>query len=45
MHIEESLKLGAIRESQSPHRLVAFIVWNHAKIVRENQEWLLIIKG
>jgi hypothetical protein len=26
MHIEESLKLGAIRESQSPHRLVAFIV-------------------
>jgi hypothetical protein len=35
MHIEELLKLGAIRESQSPHRSAAFIVRNHAKIARE----------
>lgn len=31
MHIEELLKLGAIRESRSPHRSVDFIVRNHAK--------------
>lgn len=31
MHIEELLKLGAIRESRSPHRYVDFIVRNHAK--------------
>uniref|UniRef100_K4A1T1 Reverse transcriptase/retrotransposon-derived protein RNase H-like domain-containing protein n=1 Tax=Setaria italica TaxID=4555 RepID=K4A1T1_SETIT len=34
MHIEELLKLGAIRESRSPHRSAAFIVRNHAEIAR-----------
>nr|ABA99251.1 hypothetical protein LOC_Os12g40640 [Oryza sativa Japonica Group] len=34
MHIEELLKLGAIRESRSPHRSAAFIVRNHAEEVR-----------
>jgi hypothetical protein len=32
MYIKELLKLGAIRESQSPHRSAAFIVRNHAEI-------------
>jgi len=34
MHIEELLKLKAIRESRSPHRSAAFIVRNHAEEVR-----------
>jgi hypothetical protein len=34
MHIEELLKLRAIRESRSPHRSAAFIVRNHAEIAR-----------
>ena len=34
MHIEELLKLGAIRESRSPHRSTVFIVRNHSEIVR-----------
>ena len=34
MHIEELLKQGAIRETRSPHRSVAFIVRNNAKEVR-----------
>jgi hypothetical protein len=34
MHIEELLKLKAIRESRSPHRSAAFIVRNHSEIVR-----------
>jgi hypothetical protein len=34
MHIEELLKLRAIRESRSPHRSVGFIVRNHPEIVR-----------
>uniref|UniRef100_A0ACD6A033 Uncharacterized protein n=1 Tax=Avena sativa TaxID=4498 RepID=A0ACD6A033_AVESA len=34
MHIEELLKLKAIRESRSPHRSAAFIVRNHVEEVR-----------
>jgi hypothetical protein len=34
MHIEELLKLKAIRENRSPHRSTAFIVRNHSEIVR-----------
>ena len=34
MHIEELLKLGAIRESRSPHRSTAFIVKNNIEIGR-----------
>jgi hypothetical protein len=34
MHIEELLKMKAIRESQSPQRSAAFIVRNHSEIVR-----------
>jgi hypothetical protein len=34
MHIEELLKLKAIRESRSPHRSASFIVRIHSKIVR-----------
>jgi hypothetical protein len=34
MHIEELLKLKAIRESRSPHRSPALIVRNQSKIVR-----------
>jgi hypothetical protein len=34
MHVEELLKLKPIRESQSLHRSVAFIVRNHSEIVR-----------
>ena len=44
MYIQELLKLGAIRESRSPHRSALFIVRNHAEIAEESQEWLLIIK-
>jgi hypothetical protein len=35
MHIEELIKLGAIRDSRSSHRSKAFIVRNHNKIVRD----------
>jgi hypothetical protein len=34
MHIEELLKMKAIRESQSPHRSATFIVRNHLEIMR-----------
>ena len=34
MHIEELLKLGAIRESRSPHRSTAFIVKTNNEIAR-----------
>jgi hypothetical protein len=34
MHIEELLKLRAIRESRSPYRSTSFIVRNHSEIVR-----------
>jgi hypothetical protein len=34
MHIEELLKLRAIRESRSLHRSAAFIVRNHSEIMR-----------
>ena len=44
MHIEELLKLGAIRESRSLHRSASFLVRNHAEIARGSQKWLLIIK-
>jgi hypothetical protein len=44
MHIEELLKLGAIRESRSPHRLASFIVRNHAEIVREKSRMVINYK-
>jgi hypothetical protein len=34
MHIEELLKLKAIRESRSLHRSVIFIIRNHSELVR-----------
>ena len=44
MHIEELLKLGAIRESKSPHRSAAFIVRNHAEIVRGKSRMVINYK-
>lgn len=44
MHIEELLKLGAIRESKSPHRSAAFIVRNHAEIVRGKSRMIINYK-
>ena len=44
MHIEERLKLGAIRESRSPLRSAAFIVRNHAEIAREKSRMVINYK-
>nr|AAX96229.1 retrotransposon protein, putative, Ty3-gypsy sub-class [Oryza sativa Japonica Group]ABA92685.1 retrotransposon protein, putative, Ty3-gypsy subclass [Oryza sativa Japonica Group] len=44
MHIEELLKLGAIRESRSPHRSAAFIVRNHAEEVRGKSRMVINYK-
>lgn len=44
MHIEELLKIGAIRESRSPHRSAAFIVRNHAEIVRGKSRMVINYK-
>lgn len=42
--IEELLKLGAIRESRSPHRSAAFIVRNHAEKVRGKSRMVINYK-
>jgi hypothetical protein len=44
MHIEELIKLGAIRESRSPHRSTAFIVRKHNEIVREKSRIVINYK-
>jgi hypothetical protein len=44
MHIEELLKLKAIRESRSPHRSTTFIVRNHSKIVRGKSRMVINYK-
>ena len=44
MHIEELLKLKAIRESRSPHRSAAFIVRNHAEEVRGKSRMVINFK-
>jgi len=44
MHIEELLKLGAIRESRSPHRSTAFIVRNHTEEVRGKSRMVINYK-
>lgn len=44
MHIEELLKIGAIRESKSPHRSAAFIVRNHAEIARGKSRMVINYK-
>nr|AAP53052.1 retrotransposon protein, putative, Ty3-gypsy subclass [Oryza sativa Japonica Group] len=44
MHIEELLKLGAIRESRSPHRSAAFIVRNHVEEVRGKSRMIINYK-
>jgi hypothetical protein len=44
MHIEELLKLGAIRESRSPHRSASFIVRNHTEMVRGKSRMIINYK-
>jgi hypothetical protein len=44
MHIEELLKMKAIRESQSLHRSTTFIVRNHSKIVRDKSRMVINYK-
>jgi ribonuclease HI/predicted FMN-binding regulatory protein PaiB len=44
MHIEELIKLKAIRESRSPHRSAAFIVRNHAEEVRGKSRMVINYK-
>ena len=44
MHIEELLKLGAIRESRSPHRSIAFIVRNNNEIARGKSRMVINYK-
>jgi hypothetical protein len=44
MHIEELLKLKAIRESRSSHRSIAFIVRNHSEIVRGKSRMVINYK-
>uniref|UniRef100_A0A453PBY0 Reverse transcriptase domain-containing protein n=1 Tax=Aegilops tauschii subsp. strangulata TaxID=200361 RepID=A0A453PBY0_AEGTS len=44
MHIEELLKLKAIRESRSPYRSAAFIVRNHAEEVRGKSRMVINFK-
>jgi hypothetical protein len=44
MHIEELLKLGAIRESRSPRRSTAFIVRNHTEEVRGKSRMVINYK-
>jgi hypothetical protein len=41
IHIEEQLKLKAIRESRSPHRSATFIVRNHSEIVRGKSRMII----
>jgi hypothetical protein len=44
MHIEELLKLKAIRENWSTHRSAAFIVKNHSEIVRGKSRMVINYK-
>jgi len=44
MHIEEQLKLGAIIESRSLHRLTAFIVRNNNEIARGKSRMVINYK-
>jgi len=44
MHIEELLKLGAIRDSRSPHRSASLIVRNHAEIARGKSRMVINYK-
>jgi hypothetical protein len=44
MHIEEFLKLRAIRESRSPHRSATFIIKNHSEIVRGKSHMVINYK-
>jgi hypothetical protein len=44
MHIEEILKLKAIRESRSLHRSATFIVRNHSEIVRGKSRMVINYK-
>jgi hypothetical protein len=44
MHIEELLKMKAIRESRSPHRSTAFIVRNHSEIVSDKSRMVINYK-
>jgi hypothetical protein len=44
MHIEELLKLRAIRECRSLHRSAAFIVRNHSEIVRGKSSMVINYK-
>jgi len=44
MHIEELLKLGAIRESRSPLSSAAFIVRNHVEIARGKSRMIINYK-
>jgi hypothetical protein len=44
MHIEELLKLRAIRERRSPHRSTAFIVRNHVEIARGKSRMIINYK-
>ena len=44
MHIEELLKLGAIRESRNLHRSAAFIVRNHSEIIRGKSRMVINYK-
>mgnify|MGYP003703247927 CR=1 FL=1 len=44
MHVEELLKLWAIRESRSPHRSAEFIVRNHAEEVRGKSRMVINYK-
>jgi hypothetical protein len=44
IHIEELLKLGATRESQSSHRSAAFIVRNHVEIDRGKSRMIINYK-
>lgn len=44
MHIKELESLGLIRKSESPHRSAAFIVRNHAEIVRGKSRMVINYK-
>lgn len=44
MHIDDLLKLGIIRKSASRHRSAAFIVRNHAEIVRGKSRMVINYK-
>jgi hypothetical protein len=44
MHIEELIKLGAIRESTSPHRSTVFIIKNYNEIVKSKSRMVINYK-